>query len=46
MKIVISLGGSLIVPEDIDYKFLKGFKRLILRINKGKKIVICYKINT
>ena len=34
--VVISLGGSLIVPEGIDIAFLKKFKRLILnfiRIN-------------
>jgi uridylate kinase len=32
--IVISLGGSLIVPDKVDYKFLKGFKKII---NKNKK---------
>jgi uridylate kinase len=40
-KIIISLGGSLIVPEEIDIDFLKEFKRLILtEIEKGKKFVI------
>jgi uridylate kinase len=39
--IVISLGGSLIVPEEIDVEFLKSFKALILEhIGKGKKFVI------
>ncbi len=39
--IIISLGGSLIVPEEIDMEFLKDFKRLIVsQIEKGKKFVI------
>ncbi|MFA6177649.1 MAG: UMP kinase [Candidatus Paceibacterota bacterium] len=39
--IVISLGGSLIVPEEIDVEFLKDFKELILgQVGKGKKFVI------
>jgi uridylate kinase len=39
--IIISLGGSLIVPEDIDIEFLKDFKSLILsHVEKGKKFVI------
>lgn len=39
--IIISLGGSLIVPEDIDVEFLKDFKKLILEhVEKGKKFVI------
>lgn len=38
---VISLGGSLIVPEKIDWKFLKNFKKLIVsRIKKGEKFII------
>lgn len=32
-KIVVSLGGSLIVPENIDVQFLKNFKKLILEFN-------------
>jgi uridylate kinase len=28
-RIIISLGGSLIVPDGIDWRFLKGFKALI-----------------
>jgi uridylate kinase len=39
--IVISLGGSLIVPDQIDVDFLKAFKDLVLsHIAKGKKFVI------
>ncbi len=39
--IIISLGGSLIVPDQIDTEFLKDFKNLILsHIAKGKKFVI------
>ena len=25
--VIISLGGSLIVPEELDWKFVKNFKR-------------------
>lgn len=39
--IIISLGGSLIVPDSIDIDFLKDFKKLILaQVEKGKKFVI------
>ncbi len=39
--IVISLGGSLIVPGKIDWKFLKQFrKEIINQIEKGKKFII------
>jgi len=39
--IVISLGGSLIVPDQIDWKFLKGFRRIIIEeTRKGKRFVI------
>jgi uridylate kinase len=39
--IVISLGGSLIIPENIDIDFLRDFKSLILsQVKKGKKFVI------
>ena len=38
---VISLGGSLIVPNEIDWKFLKKFRSLIIsRIKKGEKFII------
>jgi uridylate kinase len=39
--IVISLGGSLIIPENIDVDFLKEFRDLILlHVVQGKKFVI------
>ncbi|MAH33409.1 UMP kinase [archaeon] len=39
--IIISLGGSLIVPEDVDSKFLRNFKKIIEKyIKKGYKFVI------
>jgi uridylate kinase len=39
--IVISLGGSLIVPDQIDTDFLKNFRTLILsHVEKGKKFLI------
>ena len=39
--IIISLGGSLIVPDAIDVEFLKDFKNLILtQIKKEKKFII------
>lgn len=40
--IVLSLGGSLIIPDDINTKYLKNFKKIILRnINKYKFIIVC-----
>ena len=41
--IVISLGGSIIVPGKINVDFLKGFKKLITDfVNKGNKaIIVC-----
>ncbi|MFA5747268.1 MAG: UMP kinase [Candidatus Paceibacterota bacterium] len=39
--IVISLGGSLIVPQEVDKEFLKGFKALIVKwVKKGKRFFI------
>lgn len=39
--IIISLGGSLIIPEEIDVEFIKSFKALILsHVAMGKKFVI------
>ena len=39
--IVISLGGSLIVPGEIDWKFLKEFrKEIIKQIEKGRRFII------
>lgn len=39
--LVISLGGSLIVPDKIDISFLNKFKKIILKFTKlGNKIII------
>ncbi|HTZ41660.1 MAG TPA: UMP kinase [Candidatus Omnitrophota bacterium] len=40
--VVLSLGGSLIIPDEIDVKFLKNFRRIILK-NSGKYqfIIVC-----
>ncbi|EKE16334.1 MAG: hypothetical protein ACD_11C00020G0039 [uncultured bacterium] len=38
---VISLGGSLIVPEEIDWEFVKKFQELIEKqIEKGQRFII------
>lgn len=38
---VVSLGGSLVYPEDISVSFLKKFRRLIVKeIKRGKKFII------
>jgi uridylate kinase len=40
--IVLSLGGSLIIPDDINIKFLKEFKKIILKnTNKYKFVIVC-----
>ena len=40
-RTVISLGGSLIVPTTVDYKFLKEFRDIILKfVAKGNKFLI------
>lgn len=38
--IVISLGGSLIIPENIDVKLLREFKKIILHHTKKYKFII------
>jgi uridylate kinase len=39
--IVISLGGSLIVPDEIDWRFVKSFKDIIKKqITKGSRFII------
>ncbi len=39
--LVISLGGSIVVPEEIDIDFLKKFRDLAINfINKGNKLAI------
>jgi len=39
-KIVISLGGSVVVPDKVDISFLKRFNELIKRYPKDKFIII------
>jgi len=40
-KYIISLGGSLIVPDDIDVSFLRQLKNLLLQeVKKGKSFII------
>lgn len=40
--IVLSLGGSLIVPDNIDYKFLNNFKKIIFKnSDKYKFVIVC-----
>jgi uridylate kinase len=39
--VVISLGGSVMVPGEIDVEFLKGFRKLVLRhAGKGKRFIL------
>lgn len=39
--IIVSLGGSLIVPKEVDWKFLKEFRKIIVsQIEEGKRFVI------
>ena len=39
--IVMSLGGSIIVPDKIDVEFLKKFRKIILDfVSKGNKVII------
>ncbi len=39
--IVMSVGGSIIVPDEIDVNFLKEFRKLVLDfVKKGNKVVI------
>lgn len=39
--IVISIGGSIIVPDDIDVKFLNKLKEALLRLSEEHKLVVC-----
>jgi len=40
--IVLSLGGSLIIPEQIDINYLKKFKKIILKnTNYYKFVIVC-----
>ena len=38
--VVISLGGSQIIPDDVNYKYLEKFKEIVLRNIKNYKIVV------
>ena len=38
--IIISLGGSLIVPDEVDIAYLKRFKRLILSLTNTHRFII------
>ncbi|MBI2670527.1 UMP kinase [Candidatus Woesearchaeota archaeon] len=40
MKIVFSLGGSVIIPDKVDLDYLEKFKKLILKLKKKHKIII------
>ncbi len=40
MVTVISIGGSIIVPDDVDYKFLKSLKKLLLNLKKQKVVIV------
>ena len=39
-KVVISLGGSVIIPDKVDYNYLKKFSKLIKRFSKKNKVVV------
>lgn len=40
-RYIVSLGGSLIVPDQIDGKFLSGFKKIIDRqVKQGKRFLL------
>ena len=38
---ILSLGGSLIVPDQVDLSYLKEFKKTILKNTKKYKFIIC-----
>lgn len=38
--LIFSLGGSIIVPKNVDLLFLKKFKKFLLKISKKRKVVI------
>ena len=40
MKYVISLGGSVIVPNDIDINYLKKFNEIIKKYSRNNKFII------
>ena len=40
-SVVISLGGSLIVPDDIDHAFLKSFRDTIDSCDDYRFFIVC-----
>lgn len=40
MKIVFSLGGSVIIPNKVDLSYLDKFRKLVLKLKKSHKIII------
>jgi len=40
MKVVISLGGSLINPDKVDYDFLKQFKKKMMEFSRHKVVIV------
>ncbi|RLI88156.1 MAG: UMP kinase [Candidatus Altiarchaeales archaeon] len=40
MKIVISIGGSVLVPDEIDKEFIENFAKLIREIHRRHELVI------
>ncbi len=38
--IVISLGGSLIIPDDVNFRYLNEFKKVIMKNSKRFRIVV------
>ena len=40
MKIVFSIGGSIVIPKELDVKFLNGFKKLIKKYDKHRFSVV------
>jgi len=39
-KVVISLGGSIIVPDKVDYDYLKKFSKFIKKFSRRNKVII------
>jgi uridylate kinase len=39
-KVVISLGGSIIIPDKVDYNYLKKFAKFVKKFSKKNKVVI------
>ncbi len=39
-KVVISLGGSIVVPDEVNHSYLKKFKKVITDFSRRNKVVI------